>query len=104
MQQFIIIAYDGTDDKALERRMAVRQAHIETIDKLRTAGNALCGVAIIDDTGKMVGSMVVTNFPSRAELDQYLATEPYVVGKVWEQITVLPGKLGPSFNDLLKAA
>lgn len=26
--QFIINAYDGTDDKALERRMAVRTEHL----------------------------------------------------------------------------
>ena len=27
--QFLVIAYDGTDEAALDRRMAVREAHIE---------------------------------------------------------------------------
>lgn len=104
MKQFIIIAYDATDDKAIERRMAARDAHTQTISKLRTEGKILCGTAILDDKEKMIGSVVITNFASRAEFDAYLAAEPYIVGKVWEKVTVLPGKLGPSFNDLLKAA
>src|SRR5262249_36936153 len=104
MKQFIIIAYDATDAKALERRMASRDAHTQTINKLRAENKVLCGSAILDDSEKMIGSVVITNFASRAEFDTYLATEPYVVNKVWDKITVLPGRLGPSFNDLLKVA
>jgi len=104
MKQFIIIAYDATDEKAFERRMAARDAHTQIINKLRAEGKVLCGSAILDDSEKMIGSVVITNFASRADFDAYLKTEPYVVNKVWEKVTVLPGKLGPSFNDLLKAA
>jgi uncharacterized protein YciI len=103
-KQFIIIAYDATDEKALERRMASRAAHVEEINRLRAAGNALCGIAIQDDNDKMIGSVVITNFASRAELDKWLATEPYVVNKVWEKITILNGSIGPSFADLIKKA
>lgn len=36
--QFIINAYDGTDDKALERRMAVRTEHLENMKKVQEIG------------------------------------------------------------------
>lgn len=102
MKQFILIAYDAKDKGAYERRLASRQAHIDAISKLRAEGNAVCGVAIHDDNDKMIGSVVVTNFPSRAEFDKWLATEPYVVNKVWGNMIVLNGKIGPSFEDLIK--
>jgi len=101
-KQFIIIAYDAKDAGAYERRLASRQAHVDAINKLRAEGSALCGVAIHDDNEKMIGSVVITNFPSRTELDKWLATEPYVVNNVWENITVLNGKIGPSFADLVR--
>ncbi len=104
MKQFIIIAYDATDDKALDRRMAAREAHTKAITELRAKGNALCGSAILDEDEKMIGSVVITNFPSRADFDAWLETEPYVVNKVWERVVVLNGRLGPSFTDLLKKA
>ena len=36
----------------------------------------------------MKGSVLILDFPSRAELDAYLAAEPYVVEHVWEKIEV----------------
>ncbi len=101
MKQFIVIAYDGKDEGAYERRLRIRSSHAESIGKLRAEGKILMGVAITDDNGKMIGSVVVTNFPSRAEFDGWLAHEPYVMGKVWEDITVLTGELGPAFADLI---
>jgi uncharacterized protein YciI len=104
MKQFIIIAYDAKDDNAQERRMATRDAHTQLINKLRDEGKVLCGSAILDAQEKMIGPVVITNFASRAEFDKYLAIEPYAVNKVWDNITVLPGRLGPSFADLLEKA
>jgi uncharacterized protein YciI len=103
MPQFVIIARDGTDPEALNRRMQARDAHVRTLDTLRREGKAVVGVALTDDSGKMTGSVVVTNFESRAALDGWLKEEPYVVGKVWEHIEIIPGKLGPSFADLVKS-
>ncbi len=36
----------------------------------------------------MKGSVLILDFPSRAELDTYLAAEPYAVEHVWEKIEV----------------
>lgn len=100
--QFVVIAYDATDADAINRRMAARDAHTKAIAVARTEGKMLCGAALLDDTGKMIGSNIILNFPDRASVDAWLAVEPYVVGKVWENITIIPAKLGDSFKDLLK--
>ncbi len=102
MKQFIIIAYDANDADAMTRRMAARQEHLELVKEMRAAGQIIFGIAIVDKDEKMIGSMMVGNFPSRAECDQWLAVEPYVTQKVWHDITVIDGKLPPTFADLLK--
>ena len=102
MKQFFLIAYDAKDAGAGERRMASRAAHLEAIAKYRDNGRLLLGAAITDDAGKMVGSLIAANFPSRAEFDAWLATDPYLVNKVWENITVLNCSVAPTFKHLLK--
>ena len=97
---FIIIARDGSDDLALERRLAARPAHIALGDSLRKAGKHLLGVALLDDAGKMIGSVMLVDFESEGELQKWLSEEPYVTGKVWEQIEVKKAQIGPSFLGL----
>jgi len=86
--QFIVIGLDGTDPKALERRMAVREEHIKMGDKLFGSGNLWYGAALLNDDGNMEGSLYILDFPSEKELKEYLAIEPYVTGKVWQNITI----------------
>lgn len=95
--QFMIMAYDGTDEKALDRRLAVREEHIKGVEENVKAGRHLYGGAILDDEGKMVGSMMVVDYPSREELDQWLKDEPYVVGDVWREIDIKPFRVPPIF-------
>ena len=102
MKQFIIIAYDHKDEGAYERRLAVRDAHMDGVRVLRANGSIACGIAITDDKEKMVGSVMVMNFPTREKFDAWLKTEPYVTGKVWDSVTVLNGKLPTTFEDLVK--
>jgi uncharacterized protein len=98
--QFLILGYDGTDEHALDRRLAARTAHTALGDKMRDAGKMLYGAAILDDEGKMIGSVLICDFKDRSELDKWLNEEPYVTGKVWEQIEVRPCRVGPSFANL----
>ena len=87
--QFIVIAYDGTDDQAIERRMAAREDHLNNAKELIDSGKWLYAVAILDDAGKMIGSMILCEFASREELEaKWLINEPYVLGKVWEKIDI----------------
>jgi uncharacterized protein YciI len=93
MPQFVVIAYDGTDAGALDRRMAVRPAHLESIKPMVESGQLKAGGAILDDAGKMIGSVTICDFPDRAALDHWLATDPYIIGNVWQKIEVKPFRL-----------
>ena len=95
--QFLVHGYDGTDEKAPERRLAVRAAHIALGDELRASGNYLYAAAMLDEQGQMRGSMIVVDFETREDLDAWLENEPYVTGKVWERIEVQRCQVGPSF-------
>ncbi len=91
--QFLLTAYDGTDDQAPERRMKVRADHLEKVDKMIKEGVLLLGGAILSDDGKMIGSMIVYEFPDRQTLDERLKDEPYINGKVWQKINIRPFRL-----------
>lgn len=82
--QFVIKAFDG--EGMLNRRMEVRPRHFEGMERMKE--HTLCAGGLLDDEGKMIGSLLVMEFPSRKELDEYLANEPYVVEHVWERIEV----------------
>ena len=88
--QFLVTAYDGTDPDAPARRQAVREAHLVGARKLAEEGRFLVGGAILDDAGQMIGSCVIADFPSRAALDEWLQSDPYVTGGVWQKIEVKP--------------
>jgi uncharacterized protein YciI len=86
--QFLVIGKDGTDGKASERRLAVREAHLKLGDEMEKSGERWYGCAILDDDNKMIGSMAVMEFSSEKGLQNWLKKEPYVVGKVWETVEV----------------
>ena len=64
---------------------------------MKKAGNYLFSVAMLDDEGKMSGSIMVMDFKSKKELDDWMKIEPYITNKVWETIEVIPCQVGPSF-------
>ena len=86
--QFVITAYDGTDEDALNRRMSVREAHIDGAKVLKDSGKLLAGGAILNEAEEMIGSTMYVEFDTRDELDQWLNNDPYVTGGVWLDISV----------------
>ena len=82
--QFMIKALDG--ENKLAKRMKVRPRHLEGMEKLRS--HIICAGGLLDNEGKMKGSVLILDFPSRDDLDSYLASEPYVVEQVWEKIEI----------------
>lgn len=82
--QFIIRAYDG--EGMLDKRMEVRPRHLEGIEKVRE--HVICAGGLLDEEGKMKGSVLIMEYENREQLDNYLAHEPYVQEKVWEKIEV----------------
>lgn len=94
--QFIVLGYDGTDEKALERRLAAREEHLQLAGKMYEEGKWLYAAAILSDDGVMCGSMIVCEFPSRDSLEkEWLDQEPYIKGKVWEKVEVRRAQVAP---------
>lgn len=90
---FAVIAYDGTDEKALERRMKAREAHLAGAKKMKEDGTMLMGGAMLDEAGKMIGSLMIVNYPDRAQLDAWLKNDPYTTGDVWRHVDVRPYRI-----------
>ena len=88
--QFVVIAHDGDDPQAQERRKRARSAHIDGAMRMKANGSMLTGGAILDDDGVMIGSVIIVDFPSRAELDTWLTSDPYTTGDVWRRVEVRP--------------
>ena len=82
--QFMIKAYDGPN--VLDKRLAVRPRHLEGMKRL--GRHIICAGGLLDEERKMKGSALVLEFESRAALDDYLASEPYVTEGVWEKVEV----------------
>lgn len=88
--QFLVVNWDGTDAGAPARRLAVREAHLEGARERAESGMLICGGALLDDGGEMIGSACIVEVASRAELDEWLATDPYVTGDVWRKTEITP--------------
>ncbi len=100
--EFAVIAYDATDEGALDRRMAVRDAHMALIKSLREKGNMIHGGALLDDAGKMIGSIIISDFPTREAFDEWYRQDPYVTGNVWKDVQVFPFKTAEHFRDNIR--
>ena len=94
--QFLVVAYDGKDKDAKNRRAAARSSHLVEAQELKEAGNIIVGAAILDENEEMIGSTLCVEFESRADLDEWLANDPYVTEGVWQDITVQPIRLAVS--------
>lgn len=93
--QFMVTAYDFTDDDAINRRMKERETHLAGVKEMIRKGQFISGGAMLDNKGKMIGSTLHLEFGSREELDKTLQADPYVAGRVWEKIEIREIKLVP---------
>ena len=80
----MITAYDGAG--MLAKRMELRPLHLEGMERLKK--HLIAAGGMLDDEGKLKGSVLIMEFQSREEVDDYLANEIYVKEQVWEKITV----------------
>eukprot|EP01134_Creolimax_fragrantissima_P000153 CFRG0153T1 len=95
--QFVVLAYDGKDRGALDRRLSVRGAHLEGVKTLKQNGHMISGGALFDDDGeKMIGSLMIVEFPNREYLQkEWLDHDPYITGNVWKDVTITEFKPAP---------
>lgn len=91
--EFLVIAYDGKDAEAKQRRLRARAAHLEGVQEMKREGSFINGGAILDENGEMIGSTLYVEFASREELNRWLSADPYVTGGVWVDIEVKPIRL-----------
>ena len=83
---------------SLERRMAVRPAHLQRLEALRDAGRlVLAGPhPTIDNenpgTAGFSGSLVVAEFASLSEAQAWADADPFTTTGVYEKVTVKPFK------------
>ena len=80
----MVKAYDG--EGMLDKRMEVRPRHLEGIERIKE--HVICAGGLLDDEGNMMGSVLIMEYESREQLDEYLANEPYVQENVWQKIEV----------------
>jgi uncharacterized protein YciI len=91
---FVVIAHDGADEDAPQRRAKARPRHMERVGPCAQRGELLAGIAILDQPdGEMVGSVVVLDLPDEAAVHAWLAEDPYVREGVWKNVTIHPGRV-----------
>lgn len=93
MQQYLVTAWDGTDQEATQRRMTTRPLHLEGARQLKANDHFIIGGAILSEDKTMIGSMMVVQFNTEDELQQWLNTEPYITANVWHKIDIRPFKI-----------
>ncbi|KAF7722489.1 hypothetical protein EC973_003109 [Apophysomyces ossiformis] len=92
---FLVIVHDYKDKDALQRRLNAREKHLERAKQSLHSGVIQSGGPLLDshEGGKMVGSALVVQASSEAEVHQLIKDDPYIEGKVWEKWEIYPYKL-----------
>lgn len=90
-------AINGTDHPdSLERRLAARGAHLVRLEKLQEEGRLLLAgpFPAIDaeqpGPAGFTGSLIVAEFASLAEAEQWAKLDPYVAAGVYANVSVKP--------------
>lgn len=89
---FAIITNDRPD--TVEQRTAARPAHIARVRLLQEEGRLLvagpCPAIDAEDPGPagFIGSLIIAEFPSRAEAERWAAADPYVEAGVYTDVSI----------------
>lgn len=85
-------------ENSLEKRLSVRPAHVGRLNALKDAGRlVLAGphpAIDSEDPGSagFTGSLIVAEFDSLEDAQQWADTDPYIAAGVYEKVTVKPFK------------
>ncbi len=85
-------------EESLEKRLAVRVAHIERLQQLKAQGRLILAgpYPSIDSedpgTNGFSGSLIVAEFSSLSEAKIWADADPYVEAGVYAQVTIKPFK------------
>ena len=93
---YAIIAEDN--NTSLEKRLTARSAHVERLKALQAEGRLLLAgphpAIDSEDPGPagFTGSLIVAEFPSQRDAQDWANADPYVEAGVYSQVTVKPFK------------
>jgi uncharacterized protein YciI len=96
---YLVIAKDKPG--VLEKRMQCRDAHLERAKISKERGFILLGGATLSERNEMNGSMLIFDAASKEEVEEYMSTDPYTVGGVWDTWTTEPFKLAAVSKKLI---
>jgi uncharacterized protein YciI len=93
---FLVLAFDYPPPAGPERRRSCREEHLKQGEKFYEEGKWLCAAGILNESGDLIGSIIICDFPSEEALRQdWLDKEPYVLNRVWEKIQIFPIRPAP---------
>ena len=84
---FAVECWDKAD--SLQVRLDARPAHLAYMDE-HPDKVVMAGPLLTDDHQSPIGSLLVLNFDDRADLDAFLAQDPYAIVGLFERVNVLP--------------
>lgn len=88
---FAIIGEDVQD--SLEKRLSVRPAHLERLEKLQTAGRLVLAGPCPKESGEgFSGSLIVADFASIEEAKTWADADPYIKAGVYASVAIKPFK------------
>lgn len=93
---YAIIAQDNAD--SLEQRLATRPAHLERLQQLKDQGRLILAgphpAIDSEDPGPagFSGSLIVAEFDSHEQAQQWADADPYITAGVYQSVTVKPFK------------
>ncbi len=93
MKQYVIIARDGNDKDALDRRMDTRPVHLSGAKQLKANNQFILGGAMLNDAGQMEGSVMIVQFETDEQFQHWYNNEPYITAGVWRSIEIKPFKV-----------
>jgi uncharacterized protein YciI len=88
MNQYLVTAYDHTNADALQHRLNIRPHHLDGARELKASGNFIIGGAMLNNEGKMIGSVLILQFETEEELRAWQQNEPYITQGVWETVDI----------------
>lgn len=92
MAYFIVYALDKPGREAA--RLEARPAHRT---RLREHGHPLTvhiGGPLLDDAGRMIGTMLIAEAATKQEVEAFVAEDPYVAADVYASVAIHPYNWG----------
>ena len=82
--KFVIIGYDGPDGEA--KRKVHRAVHLLNLEQLDKQRRVVLAGPLADKTG----SLLVLEFDSREDAEEFVKQDPYTIHGVFERVEIHP--------------